>query len=219
MLVTAFAGAPWATGNVSIIPGIKEAVIAGDVSGLKGTELDTDKISFKWPNDAKVVPQDVFGSRAIVVPDGFIPPGHRNGGVYVISVDASDVTKTTGTVKISPDKDDYFYHMGQWVDLNGDGRKDFITARSNAKAGGGELVWFEHPEGGLSSTPWTEHVVTSGPDVCIEVELNTTFYRDEIVIFAAQFFDQKVAMYRVSTKDGTLVDSRTIDDSTILSAY
>ena len=56
LLVTAFAGAPWATGNVSVIPGIKEAVIAGDVSGLKGTELDTDKISFKWPNDAKVIP-------------------------------------------------------------------------------------------------------------------------------------------------------------------
>lgn len=39
--------------------------------------------------------------------------------------------------------------MGQWVDLNGDGRLDFITARSNAKANQGELVWLEHPEGGL----------------------------------------------------------------------
>lgn len=44
--------------------------------------------------------------------------------------------------------------MGYWVDLNGDGRKDFITARSNAKAGQGELVWFEHPEGGLDVSPW-----------------------------------------------------------------
>ena len=64
-------------------------------------------------------------------------------------MDASDVYKATNTVKISPDKDDFFYHTGCWVDMNGDGRKDFITARSNAKAGDGELVWFEHPEDGL----------------------------------------------------------------------
>ena len=57
--------------------------------------------------------------------------------------------------------------MGTWIDLNGDGRKDFITARSNAKAGGGELVWFEHPAGGLTDAVWIEHVVASGPDVGI----------------------------------------------------
>ena len=39
--------------------------------------------------------------------------------------------------------------MGEWIDLNGDGRKDFLTARSNAKVNGGELVWFEHPASGL----------------------------------------------------------------------
>ena len=57
--------------------------------------------------------------------------------------------------------------MGKWVDMNGDGRKDFLTARSNAKPGCGELVWFEHPAEGLTKTPWIEHVVTSGPDIGI----------------------------------------------------
>jgi len=57
--------------------------------------------------------------------------------------------------------------MGEWVDMNNDGRLDFVTARSNAKAGGGELVWFEHPAEGLTDATWTEHVVTSGPDVGI----------------------------------------------------
>ena len=219
LMFTAFSGTPWAKGSVSIVPGVKEAVVGNDVSGLEGTKLDTGDISFKWPNDAKVIPADVFdGQRAIVVPDGFLVPGHKNGGVYVISMDDSDITKTTGTVKISPDKDDYFYHMGEWIDLNGDGRKDFITARSNAKAGEGELVWFEHPEGGLSQTPWTEHVVTKGPDVSISVDTFPQF-PNELVIWAAQFFDETVAVYRVSTEDGTLVDSRVIDDSTILSAY
>ena len=133
-------------------------------------------------------------------------------------MDDTDITKTTGTVKISPDKDDYFYHMGKWIDMNGDGRKDFITARSNAKAGEGELVWFEHPEGGLAEFPWAEHVVTNGPDVGILIE-ELPEYPNEIVIWATQFFDETVAIYRVSLQDGTLVDSRIIDDTTILSAY
>ena len=50
-------------------------------------------------------------------------------------MDDTDVTKVVNTVKISPLKENYFYHMGQWMDLNNDGRLDFITARSNAKAG------------------------------------------------------------------------------------
>jgi hypothetical protein len=84
-------------------------------------------------------------------------------------MDASDITLAKNTYKISPAKNGYFYHMGEWIDLNGDGRKDFLTARSNAKAGGGELVWFEHPAAGLTTAPWIEHVVASGPDVGIQV--------------------------------------------------
>ena len=46
-------------------------------------------------------------------------------------MDENDITKTKDTVKLTAHKRDYFYHMGFWVDLNGDGRKDFLTARSN----------------------------------------------------------------------------------------
>lgn len=86
-----------------------------------------------------------------------------------MTVDETDITKTTGTFEISAKKSGYFYHMGEWLDMNGDGRKDFLTARSNAKLEGGELVWFEHPKEGLTDATWTEHVVTSGPDVGIQV--------------------------------------------------
>jgi len=44
-------------------------------------------------------------------------------------------------------------------------------------------------------------------------------YPGELVVFAAEFFNEKLSMYRVSLTDGTLVDSRIIDDSTILAAY
>jgi len=131
-------------------------------------------------------------------------------------MDEKDITKTISTTKISPFKYNYFYHMGVWVDLNRDGRKDFLTARSNAKKDGGELVWFEHPVGGLDGNEWVEDVVTAGPDVGIEVVDN--LYAGELVVFAAEFFNEKVSMYRVSKLDGSLVDSRLIDDK-ILSAY
>lgn len=100
------------------------------------------------------------------MPDGFLVPGHSNGGVYIVKMDDDDITQTISTTKISTEPEGYFYHMGQWLDLNQDGRLDFLTARSNAQAGGGELVWFEHPKEGLEGT-WNEHIVTRGPDVGI----------------------------------------------------
>lgn len=166
----------------------------------------------------QVVPDDVFDFRAIIVPDGFLVPGHSNGGLYILKMDDTDLTEVVSTTKISEKKKGYFYHMGHWVDLNKDGRKDFITARSNAKNGGGELVWFEHPEEGLTDATWTEHIVASGPDVGIQVLEDSEFGRDEIMVFAAEFFNEKVSFYRVSKHDGTLVDSRVIDTE-ILSAY
>ena len=92
ILVTDFSGSPLSNGAVSVIPGIRDAVVAGDVSSLQPTRLDTGKINFQWPNNAQVVPREVFGFRAIVVPDGFLVPGHKDGGVYVIQMDDTDVT-------------------------------------------------------------------------------------------------------------------------------
>lgn len=83
-----------------------------------------------------------------------MPPGKGNGGIYAIVMDNSDITKTEKTVTLTHNKEGFFYHMGFWVDMNGDGRKDFITAKTNAKAGKGELVWLEHPQGGLDVSPW-----------------------------------------------------------------
>jgi hypothetical protein len=133
-------------------------------------------------------------------------------------MDDEDITLAKEKVEISTSKRNYFYHKGEWVDLNGDGRKDFITARSNAHKDHGELVWFEHPEGGLDVEHWTEHVITSGPDVNFEIDFFDN-YPGEVVVFAAEFFNQKLSLHRVSLTDGSLVESRTIDGDTILDAY
>jgi hypothetical protein len=44
-----------------------------------------------------VVPHDVFGQRALVVPDGFLVPGKSDGNIFIVTIDDSDITKTTGT--------------------------------------------------------------------------------------------------------------------------
>lgn len=100
------------SGSIFVTENITEAVKAGDVSNLDSVKLDTHGFEFQWPNDVKTIPEDVFGFRAIVVPDGFLVPGHANGGVYIMRMADDDITKTEFVVKISADLDGYFYHMG-----------------------------------------------------------------------------------------------------------
>jgi hypothetical protein len=108
--------------------------------------------------------------------------------------------------------------MGRWADMNGDGRLDLITARADSKKNGGELIWLEHPEEGLEKTPWTEHLITKGPDVMFELVSNHPSYPDSHIVFASEFFNLQLNMYEISKKTGALVNSRSID-SNIGSAY
>ena len=94
LLVSSFGA--YASGKVYMVRDVKDAVVNGDVSDLKPTLLDTP--SFKWPNNIEVVPYDVFGERAIQVPDGFLVPGKKDGNIYIIRMDADDITKTVDTV-------------------------------------------------------------------------------------------------------------------------
>ena len=88
LLVSTFA--PMSSGHVYMVPGVKEAVKNGDVSSLEPVRLATR--NFEWPNDVSAVPQDVFGERAIVVPDGFLVPGKKDGGIYIIRMDSENLT-------------------------------------------------------------------------------------------------------------------------------
>jgi hypothetical protein len=147
-----------------MIPKIGDVLTSKTFGTVQSTVLFD---GYKWPNNIQNVPADVFGNglQAIVVPDGFLPPGKGDGNIFVL---ANEGQKWVNH-QISTLKSGFFYHAGEWIDINGDGRKDFLTARTNAKAGSGQLVWFEHPVEGLGKLPWTEHVVTSGPDVIFDV--------------------------------------------------
>ena len=46
VLITEFSGMPLSNGSVTVVPGIKDAVVAGDVSSLKSSKLDSGKVTF-----------------------------------------------------------------------------------------------------------------------------------------------------------------------------
>jgi len=215
LLVSSFV--PYWYGAIYVVPNIKEAIQSDSVKSLEPLRLNQGK--FLWPNEARVIPESVFGNnlRAIVIPDGFLVPFHSHGGIYIITLSNIDITNATECYTMTSNTEGYFYHMGEWIDMNGDGRKDFVTAKSNAKAGGGRLVWYEHPEKGLREMPWKEHIIVNGPDIGITIDQTT--YKDDILVYATQFFDQSVNMYRVNKFGKGLVQQRVIDNTTILHAY
>ena len=196
--------------------GLKEAVAAGDVSTLKATVLDTGD-SLVAPFIPMLAPATAFeANRVVAVPT----LGYADGGIYLVHLSSDDMTKTLGTYKITPDKKDYGYYQGQWADLNGDGLLDYITVRFNNREGGSELVWFERPSGsfGLDGKEWTEHVLTEGPYAGLEVDVLDA-YPDEVIVWASDTNSNNLGLYRVSTKDGSLVDSRIIDGATHEHSY
>jgi len=44
-------------------------------------------------------------------------------------------------------------------------------------------------------------------------------YPGEVIVWASQYFDEALGVYRVSLKDGSLVDKRVVDDKEIGFAY
>lgn len=158
------------SGKVSVIPNIKEIV---NTKNFAAAKTDTLYANFKWPNNIETIPQDVFGPGidAIVVPDGFLPPGKTEGNIYIMTVSQNDVTQDAKIIQISPHKEGYYYHFGYWIDMDGDGLKDYLTARSNSQPGQGELVWFKQPADGISSGGlWEEHFICNGPEVMFDVQ-------------------------------------------------
>lgn len=150
-----------------------------------------------------------------MIPDGFLPPGKTEGNIYMMLMELNDVTKMKKVIQISPSKSGFFYHMGKWIDMDSDGRKDYLTARTNAKAGMGELVWYKHPEDFYGSgDTWEENILTKGPDVMFDVQTIQGY--EGIIVFASEFFNKRVTLYQVI--NGKVGLSRIIDN-TIDQAY
>lgn len=128
-------------------------------------------------------------------------------------MDSSDVTVVSKAIRITQFIDNTKYQTGHWIDMNNDGLEDLLIARSTNEEGTGELMWLEQPaSGALDGDEWTEHKITDGPDVYTTYDVLAE-YQDQIVVWAA--YDNEIAAIRVSTLDGSLVETRVIDNNSI----
>jgi hypothetical protein len=132
-----------------------------------------------WPNESDVVPAGVLPFNAIVVPGGFLATP-KAGRFTLVNIDdparPEYVVAAAGTAR--PDcsggvvrNDQWFYHQALFHDMDGDGRKDIITARANLMPFRygcpfvGELIWFRNPGADLrADVPWEVHVLAGLPD-------------------------------------------------------
>lgn len=132
-----------------------------------------------WPNEAVVAPEGVFPFQALVIPQGFLStpfPGRLTAinlddpsfPEYVIHQSTKDWSGQSPVH--SEGNSPRFYHRALFIDMDGDGLKDIVTARSGFLPGAttyppfSELVWFRNPGELIDpATPWQETVLFGGP--------------------------------------------------------
>ena len=175
--------------------------------------------SFSWPNILTQAKGADLGftlnesQNVVLFGDGFLVPGKSTGGVFAI-LDPLNVS--SAAVELSTPKDGWFYHQAEVYDMNGDGRKDVITARSVlpviTKKGRGELLWLEQPASGQASSKWKEHVLGDQCEVSFAVRYAPGSPK-LLEIYCADFFTQRITVTVFDTFRAQLVYSRVIDAS------
>jgi len=138
----------------------------------------------KWPNYIEHVDKEIFGRNNIVLTaGGFFLPFQSPGRIKLWT----DVDQAT---QISTDVSGMFYHKTVWADMNGDGRKDLLAARTNFPSFGSKvqhLVWFEHPAVGALTHSWVEHSIINNTVGC-DFEIVNLGPEGSLQIIATQFF-------------------------------
>eukprot|EP00211_Chloroparvula_japonica_P006447 CAMPEP_0119122788 /NCGR_PEP_ID=MMETSP1310-20130426/2943_1 /TAXON_ID=464262 /ORGANISM="Genus nov. species nov., Strain RCC2339" /LENGTH=414 /DNA_ID=CAMNT_0007112501 /DNA_START=30 /DNA_END=1274 /DNA_ORIENTATION=- len=188
-------------GKVSYVIDIEREVVNNTTSSITAKDVSG---GFLWPNLVSYIPKGVIGgddSPIALVPDGFLVPGKSTGGLFVVYTE-EDGSLAKGNSLVAP-KDGWFYHMAEWIDLNGDGRLDVLTARAKVNTAdgtfGGELLWLEQPATDALSGNWTETVMVEGPDVLFAVaDLDPTDGAFEV--YCAQFFSNLLTLVQVDER-------------------
>jgi hypothetical protein len=184
LMVTSFR--VFGSDQVYTYPNISQGL--ADSSSLESVDWG----SYTWPNEIKPVPAGVAGDGYYTVAGGFLVPGSSTGAIELLNPATGD------RFKVSTDKSGFFYHHVIWQDINQDGRMDILTARGQKGMFGGsdgELIWLEQPGSDAEfKQPWTEHVITKGPDVSFTLlDVNQDGQQE---IIAAEFFSEKLTMYQ-----------------------
>eukprot|EP01102_Stenamoeba_stenopodia_P003702 TRINITY_DN1385_c0_g1_i1.p2 TRINITY_DN1385_c0_g1~~TRINITY_DN1385_c0_g1_i1.p2 ORF type:complete len:228 (+),score=39.95 TRINITY_DN1385_c0_g1_i1:111-794(+) len=134
--ITTFSGNPFDSDEIFNVNNFAAVVAKGGVA-INATHPLGFTTEVTWPNQAIAAPYDVFNASVLVAAGGFLVPGKSTGGVYLFNLDLKQ------NLKISTDKSGWFYHRTVFLDVDGDGLQDIITARATKPifgSAGSELV-------------------------------------------------------------------------------
>ncbi|XP_046577390.1 uncharacterized protein LOC124285231 isoform X2 [Haliotis rubra] len=209
LLITSFDGVPFSTDYAYIVRDVGRYM--DNVGGITPQTL-TDKVT--WPNEISGVPQNVFNSSMVAIPDGFLVPFKTKGGIKLVNISGSAVG---APVRITEESgEDWFYHRVQWVDMDNDGDYDALTCRARKPLFGseeGELLWYENPSTPTVRPGWTPHVIAKGPDVYFQYYRLKTPNGTRSCIFTAQFFTKSLSVYW--TESGNWMNSGDVKSKVI----
>ena len=202
LFVTQFAET--GAGNVVKLPDVGKLFGADSSSAaIAAAKFSAVGSGYTWPNMIELIPEGVFSQDEkevlcattssascdlYVVPDGFLTPFHKTGGIY-IQPSSAPATKFA----VAKQENDWFYHQAHFVDVDLDGLVDVVAARTHVNAIGaskGELVWFKHPDNVKEEWPMTK--LTDGPDVITLLKADVA--SSTLLVFSAEFFSSKLAV-------------------------
>merc|ERR1712110_81855 len=164
-------GAVAASGGYGSNPKVDNFCDTGDNSSY--TQVVNNGV-FAWPNSLTPVPTAVFGSKGyLLAADGFGTPSAHDGCLAIVN-SAGNMPANEGDIQFISNgcgqgnllQTKYYYHYTQWVDMDGDGDLDILTARCSSLSNptvctDSDLLWFQNPGGPFSVTSrtWKEFVV------------------------------------------------------------
>ena len=132
-----------------------------------------------WPNQAARIPDGVLDFEAVIVPQGFHPIPTAGRLTFIRLDTLQEYIVHEGTLNRdedigSPENTPRFYHEAIFYDMDGDGDKDIVTARSGFKLltdtqpptvypPFSELLYFKNPGADLDpGTAWEEVILYGG---------------------------------------------------------
>ncbi|XP_052801531.1 uncharacterized protein LOC128232167 [Mya arenaria] len=213
LLVSSFSAIPFTADSVHLVRGVGQYM--DSVAGIKPQTLTTKTT---WPNEVAGVPEEIFGKRMVVIPDGFLVPFKTNGEIRLMDI-SSDIA--IGPYVITSDvTGSWFYHRVQWHDMDGDGDQDIVTCRARVPIIGSrasELLWLENPDGDYS-VQWLPHVLAPGPDTFFRYTVFNSTDGPLDCVVAAEYFSQRLVVYWTTDPNhawtnSSMVKSRVIDDT------
>jgi len=176
--ITTFSGDPLKSDEIFYVDAFADILSKGD-SAINATVPKAFTSSVTWPNQALAAPYEgtslkekmpslrlsrlvssprswqqlffsVFNAPVLVAAGGFLVPGKSTGGIYLFNLNNGQ------SAMISTEKSGWFYHRTVFLDVDGDGLQDIISARATKPilfgSAASELV-----SGWYDATMWVRH--------------------------------------------------------------